>query len=181
MRDAEAAARDGWSDGDVTALVGRTRALRISADELSRLLAGGVADHGLRETVITTSDAFHASIFALDEGEIVPMHDHPSLNVICKVLRGRIRVRSFEWIDPAALTARDLGEVIGGDDDDAMVLRAAPGTLHTITALEPSAFLDLFAPYYDDHDRRCRYYDVAARVSRDAVTLREVSWEEARR
>lgn len=165
----------------MTALVERMRALRIGAGDLSRLLAAPVADHGLRETVITTSDAFHASIFALDAGEMVPLHDHPNLNVICKVLRGRIRVRSFEWTDRAALTVRDHGEVIGADDDDALVLRAAPGTLHTITALEPSAFLDLFAPYYDDAERRCRYYEVASRASRDAVTLREVSWEEARR
>jgi cysteamine dioxygenase len=177
---AESAA-GGWSDDDVAAITAATRDLHIGERELTRLLALPASDHGLREEVLTSSDAFHASIFALDAGETIPLHDHPALTVICKVLRGRIRVRSFEWVDAASRTARDRGDEQLDANDGAAVLRGSPGTLHTITALAPTAFLDLFAPYYDDADRRCCYYRAPESTRGGLVTLAEVTWEEARR
>jgi predicted metal-dependent enzyme (double-stranded beta helix superfamily) len=179
VTEAEAAARNGWSDQAVKSLTEAARELRCDTEEVARLLALPVADHGFREEVFTTDPAFHASVFALAEGETIPLHDHPALNVISKVLCGRMRVQTYEWIDTASRRARDCGEVVLGPDDDALVLRNSPGTLHSVTALEPTAFLDLFAPYYDDAARPCTYYKVA-RVA-DDVLLRVVSWEEARR
>jgi hypothetical protein len=180
VEEAEAAARAGWSDAAVLALAEATNGLRCDAAEVARLLAFPVADHGFREEVFTTDPSFHASVFALGEGETIPLHDHPALDVISKVLCGRIRVRTFEWIDASSLLARHCGEIILGADDDALVLRKKPGTLHTITALAPTAFLDLFAPYYDDVERPCRYYKVAGDAAA-GVQLCVVSWEEARR
>jgi hypothetical protein len=177
VTEAETAARNGWSDEAVKSLTKAVRELRCDADQVARLLALPPGDHGFREEVFTTDPAFHASIFALAEGETIPLHDHPSLDVLSKVLCGRMRVRTYEWIDEASLVARDGGEVVLGPDDDALVLRKLPGTLHTVTAIEPTAFLDLFAPYYDDASRPCTYYKVA-RVA-DNVHLRAVSWEEA--
>jgi PCO_ADO len=191
VNEAEAAARRGWSDSVVDALAASTRALRCDAAEVARLLALPVADHGFREEVFMTDPSFHASVFAVDAGEVIPLHDHPSLDVITKVLRGRIRVRTYEWIDAVTLVAGERGEIVIGEDDDPLVLRKWPGTLHTVTALEPTVFLDLFAPYYDDVMRPCRYYKVAGLPGREvaepltgqrgnSVTLRMVSWEEAR-
>src|SRR3954449_4033658 len=179
VAEAAAAARDGWSDNAVQSLTKAVRELRCDAAEVARLLALPVGDHGFREEVFTTDPRFHASIFVLAEGETIPLHDHPSLDVISKVLCGRMRVRTFEWIDERSLLARDCGEVVLGAADDALVLRKSPGTLHTVTAIEPTAFLDLFAPYYDDETRPCTYYNVGR--AGDAVQLRIVSWEEARR
>src|SRR5437763_3117987 len=150
VAEAAAAARDGWSDNAVKSLTQAVRGLRCDAAEVARLLAVPLADHGFREEVFTTDPAFHASVFALDEGETIPLHDHPALDVISKVLCGRIRVRTYEWIDQASRVARDCGEVVLGPDDDALVLRKSPCTLHTVTALEPTALLGLFAPFYSD-------------------------------
>jgi hypothetical protein len=183
VAEAEAVARAGWSDEAVTSLAESTRGLRCDADELARLLALPEADHGFREEVFVTGPSFHASVFALAKGETIPLHDHPRMDVISKVMRGRIRVQTYEWVDASSLLARQCGEMILGEDDAALVLRQSPGTLHTITALEGTAFLDLFAPYYDDVARPCSYY-VAAAGERDAgapVSLRVVTWEEARR
>lgn len=185
--EAERAARGGWSERDVASLAESTRALRCGDDDVARLLALGVADHGHREAVFTTDPSFHASVFALAAGETIPLHDHPGLDVISKVLRGRIRVMTYEWLDAESLLASERGEVVVGENDDALVLRKWPGTLHTITALEPAAFLDLFAPYYDEVERPCRYYVVDDSVSSRgasasaSVHLRVVTWEEARR
>ena len=179
VTEAAAAAHDGWSDEAVKSLTQAANALRCDANEVARLLALPVADHGFREEVFTTDPSFHASVFALAEGETIPLHDHPALDVISKVLCGQMRVRTYEWIDQSLLAARDCGEVVLDAEDDALVLRKSPGTLHTVTALAPTAFLDLFAPYYDDAARPCTYYKVAG--VNDGVQLRIVSWEEARR
>ena len=181
VAEAAAAAREGWSDKAVASLAESTRGLRCDADELARLLALPEADHGFREEVFMTGSSFHASVFALAEGETIPLHDHPRMDVISKVLRGRVRVRAYEWVDASALRARECGELILGADDGALVLRKCPGTLHTITALEETAFLDLFAPYYDDVVRRCSYYKEVAGDADMHVQFRVVPWEEARR
>ena len=188
VSEAEAAARRGWSDADVAALAASTRTLCVDECELQRILSLPIDDHGLREDVFTTGPAFHASVFGLRAGETIPLHDHPGLDVITKVLRGRIRVQTFEWIDATSLTARACGELVIGDADDALVLRKSPGTLHTVTAIEATAFLDLFAPYYDDVTRPCRYYAIErssangdiADGNMEGIQLRLVSWEEAR-
>jgi hypothetical protein len=188
VEEAEAAARGGWSDAAIVSLAESTQSLRCDALELARLLALSPADHGFREEVFTTGPAFHASVFALAEGETIPLHDHPGLDVISKVLRGRIQVRTYEWIDAASLLANERDALILGPDDDALVLRKWPGTLHTITAIESTVFLDLFSPYYDDELRPCSYYQKVAglpgcQVGEPAgnVRLRVVTWEEARR
>jgi hypothetical protein len=198
VSEAEAAARRGWCDADVAALAASTRALRVDEAELQRVLSLPLDDHGFREDVLTTDPAFHASVFGLRAGETIPLHDHPELDVITRVLRGRIRVQTYEWIDAASLVARECGEVVIGDADDALVLRKSPGTLHVVTAIEATAFLDLFAPYYDDVMRPCRYYAIAGAAAgrrrasrRDGgvpsasgnlgnIQLRVVSGEEAR-
>jgi hypothetical protein len=179
VAEAEIAARNGWSDEAVQTLAEATCALRCDTAEVARLLASPIGDHGFREEVFTTDPAFHASVFALAAGETIPLHDHPALDVISKVLCGRMRVRTYEWIDASSLLARDCGETEISADDGALVQRRKPGTLHTITAIEPTAFLDLFAPYYDDDERPCTYYKVGGVT--DVVQLRVVSWEEARR
>jgi hypothetical protein len=180
VAEAEKAARRGWSDKVVACLAASTLGLRCNAAELARLLALPEADHGFREEVFMTDPSFHASVFALAEGETIPLHDHPRMDVISKVLRGRVRVRAYEWVDAAALCARACGELILGEDDGALVLRKSSGTLHTITALEGTAFLDLFAPYYDDVARPCSYYKEVAGDTATNVQMRVVTWEEAR-
>jgi hypothetical protein len=203
VSEAKAAAREGWSDSEVAALAVSTRSLRVDESELQRVLNLPIADHGFREEVFISDPAFHASMFGLTAGETIPLHDHPELDVITKVLRGRIRVQTYEWIDAENFVASERGEIVIGEDDDVLVLRKSPGTLHTVTALEPTAFLDLFAPYYDDVMRPCRYYAIAGsaagrrRASRrdggvpsaggndsdgnvENVQLRVVTWEEAR-
>jgi hypothetical protein len=193
VAEAEKAARGGWSDEEVASLAESTRALSCDAGELARLLALPPADHGFREEVFTTDPSFHASVFALAEGETIPLHDHPRMDVISKILRGRIRVLTYEWLDVESLVAVERGEAVLDEGSDAFVVRKSPGMLHTITAIEATAFLDLFAPYYDDLARPCSYYEVAGLPSCQvaepatgqpgnlATKLRVVTWEEARR
>src|ERR1700756_1361527 len=122
VAEAEAAARNGWSDDTIESLAESTRAVTCDASELGRLLALPPADHGFREEVFTTGPSFHASVFALAAGESIPLHDHPGMDVISKVLRGRVRVRTFAWADCAALVAAETGEAVLDEASGAFVL-----------------------------------------------------------
>jgi len=177
---AGAAAQAGWDDQAVESLATSTRMLRCDEAELTRLLKLPPSDHGFREEVFTTSANFHASVFALAAGETIPLHDHPGLDVISKVLRGRVRVETFEWREEASLRAVACAAIEIGVDDEPLVLRRRPGTLHSVTAVASTAFLDLFSPYYDDDTRPCQYYEVAEQDS-GTVHMRVISWDEAHR
>jgi hypothetical protein len=90
------------------------------------------------------------------------------MTVVCKVLRGRMRIHAFEPTHDGA--AVDRGTIDLGPDDAPTVLRAE---LHAITALTDCAFFDFFSPWYDDHARPCTYWRVAG--ERDGlVTLARV-------
>lgn len=136
------AATGAWSSADRLAIIDSLKALgRLDASPAE----------------IGDTSAAHATVFTLGRGGVLPLHDHPAMTVICKVLRGRMRIESFEWVDRDAGLARALGAGEIDETSDPVVFGPEPGTLHRITALADCAFLDLFAPYYDD-ERPCRYY-----------------------
>src|SRR2546430_2745972 len=108
---------------------------------------------------IGDDDAAHATVFTLEHGAVIPLHDHPEMTVVSKVLHGRMRVETFEWIDRPAGLARDCGAREISEHDEPLLFGPAPGMLHRITALSDCTFVDVFAPYYTD-ERPCRYYRV---------------------
>lgn len=113
----------------------------------------------------------HLSLFLLPAGAVIPCHDHPGMRVWSRVLNGRVRVRSWDWIDPPApgepapawTRARPADERALGADDPPLALDPVRGNLHELRAEQPSALLDLFAPPYDlDGARRCHYWAAQA-------------------
>src|SRR6266498_142864 len=88
------------------ALAGNTEAVI----ELLRNVGTGFSLSLTRPTSIDIGDrAAHATIFPLRRGAVLPLHDHPSMTVVSKVLHGRMRVEWFDWADRAAGLARHLG------------------------------------------------------------------------
>ena len=109
----------------------------------------------------------HATVFPLPRGAVLPLHDHPAMTVVSKVLHGRMRVESFEWADREASLARVLG---ARDVDETTEPLVITGTLHRIAALTDCAFIDVFSPYYDEA-RPCRYYRIAEQRAGGMVLL----------
>jgi len=103
----------------------------------------------------------HGSVFLLPRGAAIPLHDHPGMHVLTRVLRGRLRVEAFDWVGEPGGRARPAfaGELAAGPGPG--VYRTGPrdGNLHRIEALEDAAFVDLFLPYYGP-DRPCTYYRI---------------------
>lgn len=136
---------------------------------------------------ICETDSFSMGVFLLKSGACIPLHDHPGMNGMLKVLYGRVNISGFDKLDPggakkkeAAAAAllqqfdppllpyqkdalrrallRSVGEF--SESSGPCLLSPYRDNLHQISAVDgPAAFLDILAPPYDPDDGRdCHYY-----------------------
>ncbi|CAL8301716.1 unnamed protein product [Lota lota] len=134
---------------------------------------------------ICETDAFSMGVFLLRSGASIPLHDHPSMNGMLKVLYGKVSIRCFDKLEHGAsdppvfeppllpfqkdslrrCLLRSVGEYC--EDSGPCLLTPLRDNLHRIDALDgPAAFLDILAPPYDSDDGRdCHYYKVLKRAA----------------
>ncbi|KAK3600846.1 hypothetical protein CHS0354_014210 [Potamilus streckersoni] len=117
-------------------------------------------------------------MFILKKGSRLPMHDHPNMYGLLKVLHGSLTITSYSpYLDhspplPPTLAAsfkyanqikpvKPMGKKTISASDDCVVLTPESGNYHEITAESgQAAFIDILAPPYDSSDRQCTYYSV---------------------
>ncbi|XP_040217927.1 2-aminoethanethiol dioxygenase [Rana temporaria] len=152
---------------------------------------------------ICETDAFSIGVFLLKGGTSIPLHDHPGMHGMLKVLYGKVRIMGFDKMEaPADLppppqpyqrgsllraALRSSGDY--GDGSPPCLLSPHRDNLHQISAVDgPAAFLDILAPPYDPDDGRdCHYYKLlpppehpepgeegAQKAAEDGVHPREV-------
>ncbi|XP_076367322.1 2-aminoethanethiol dioxygenase [Tachypleus tridentatus] len=123
---------------------------------------------------------FSMGIFVVKNGAKIPLHDHPHMCGILKVLHGKLSISSFNssitngkeykspeeilamvppWQKHRLFPAKQNRDIIASPDSEPCVLTPKEGNYHEITALDgPAAFLDILAPPYDMKERDCHYY-----------------------
>lgn len=132
---------------------------------------------------IAENEVFSMGIFVLRPGSRIPLHGHPGMFGVIRVMQGSMRCRSFTpMVTPThrsklptqgaaqwrLLTAPDLtvaephsDKLLDAGDCRTSLLTPTAGNLHEITAVAgPVVFLDILAPPYD-HDlgtRECLFY-----------------------
>lgn len=127
---------------------------------------------------IAENHVFSMGIFVLKPGSRIPLHDHPHMYGIGRVIYGTLRCRSYTRLeeDPPAelqkglrrwqwkdiITARPFQDTIMTSESECCVLTPNEGNYHEIQAIEGgAAFVDVLAPPYD-HDlgtRVCHFYE----------------------
>ncbi|KAG7387564.1 hypothetical protein PHYPSEUDO_013958 [Phytophthora pseudosyringae] len=115
-------------------------------------------------------ETFSIGIFILPPGVSIPLHDHPSMSVISRVLYGSLHVKSYDLVkDGAAPSGRKQMAHLRVDE----VLTAPHttellpdfGNLHELVGGNDigCAFLDIITPPYDANEGRdCTYFRVVS-------------------
>ncbi|KAA0725606.1 2-aminoethanethiol dioxygenase [Triplophysa tibetana] len=140
---------------------------------------------------ICETDAFSMGVFLLTPGASIPLHDHPGMNGVLKVLYGTVDIRCYDKLDEA--TGAEAEHESQGEAVSRAVLRSsgqftaqsgpcvlspAKDNLHEIDAVDgPAAFLDILAPPYGPDDGRdCHYYKVLQTAGRKEHSEEDELW-----
>jgi cysteamine dioxygenase len=146
-----------------------------------------LADLGLSETVvgrmkdsvcmtITATPQFDIAVFILPSGKSIPLHDHPNMTVLSKLVTGTLAVRAFS-LNRKTMTARLVNDesvflserdtrgygltldTTKTSDDPSWFLTPTCSNIHEFCAEKTCVILDILLPPYDeDGDRPCNYY-----------------------
>lgn len=134
-------------------------------------------------------------IFVLPRGTSIPLHDHPNMTVLSKLLFGSIAVTSFDMPPGGATPSRRglfaqrertlrCGEArrrTATAPCEALRLDPHAGNIHEFVALETTAIFDVLTPPYDSFaGRSCHYYSVRKEEAGEGgggwVELAETGW-----
>lgn len=109
--------------------------------------------------------ALSLGIFCLPAHARIPLHNHPGMTVLSRVLYGQMHVKSCDWLDPGAPdhlpreAVKVLDNVFCSADDPIALFPASGGNIHQFTAVTDCAVLDLMSPpYCTEAGRDCSYY-----------------------
>lgn len=132
--------------------------------------------------------SFSIGMFCMPASSIIPLHNHPGMTVLGKVLYGAAHVRSYRWIESAGSSinlskARPAKVVRDGEMSapcGAMVLRPEEGgDVHALRAITPCAVLHILTPPYSSQDgRHCSYFRRRPRSHPSGVLLNRTGGSE---
>lgn len=121
--------------------------------------------------------------FILPQGARLPLHDHPHMTVVCKVMHGSMHVKSFDWVDESLRIAKVvMDQTVSSDRSPLIILPNGGGVLHEFTAVkEPVLFFDVITPpyYHPPENIPCTYLTVEGGIERaqlgEVVELRPMT------
>lgn len=147
---------------------------------------------------------FTVGIFILKPGMKLPLHNHPHMYGLIKVLMGKVKVTSYSintektnQIDSRnfggtgfslnrfrsknIITAECVSQDIVDTSDGCCVVEPNNNNLHEIESIDgPAAFIDILAPPYETvipgiGVRKCSYYSILSQVNDNVYKLQEIS------
>jgi len=127
----------------------------------------------ITQVKLFSSDRLWIGLFCMNPGLGFPLHDHPSMSAFTYLLRGSIQVVAFDRVQqmfPGLLKGR-LTQNATVTSPAVLHLSHEKGNLHEILALEPTIFLDIFMPFYNDA-RPCTYFRMMGQIEDEFYLMR---------
>lgn len=115
---------------------------------------------------------FELSLFILPKGAKLPLHDHPNMVVISKVLQGSLRIKSYDWAEQPKVTVKNdnttslygavrphVNDVFRAPTPATILYPTFGGNIHELEAVEDTILVDILLPPYSTvSGRPCNYY-----------------------
>jgi hypothetical protein len=109
---------------------------------------------------ICSRSNFSLAVFILPAGHRLPIHDHPQMTVLCKLITGTLLYRSFTPNNGLY----DCTQMIKTENDPSWYLTPKEGNFHELAAEDHCVLFDVLLPPYKEPERCCSYYDAKQMV-----------------
>lgn len=122
--------------------------------------------------VVETAE-YAIAVFLLSPRSRIPIHDHPGMTVLSRVMRGAIRVTSFDLSDDGKACRSE--RVLTSADGPVALFPRSHNVHEFVACEEGAAILDVLTPPYDEENGRdCHYFEAFAGEG-GAFLLREIA------
>jgi cysteamine dioxygenase len=115
---------------------------------------------------------FTIGLFIFPPKAKMPLHDHPNMTVLSRILYGKMFFKAYDWVPthytgpvtPTSHLRPKLAKMVS----NSVVTPSTPthvthkdhgGNVHSFSATEHSALLDVIIPPYNDTDRKITYFE----------------------
>jgi cysteamine dioxygenase len=107
---------------------------------------------------------FDIAVFILPAGKSLPLHDHPCMSVISKVISGNLKIKGYN--KKGLQTGRTIIGTLCEDSiktsaDESWILTPSYSNLHEFIALSNCVVFDILIPPYQEPERPCNFYNFA--------------------
>ncbi len=106
--------------------------------------------------------SYDVAIVVFEEGEEIPLHDHPDMTGVILGLTGEVEIQSFDLLpELSASGALQLKRLAVSNVTPGVhaTLTAARGNIHSLRAISRTELLDVFTPGYNqDRSARSKWF-----------------------